>query len=284
MEQRFFEAATFIAILLGTILAMFALTTVGEILTTHPWVPVSMIILSFIGWFATLFIPKAEPEGGPVKIQWNPFRSNWTLIQEARNNLGVWRAILGISWFWALGAIWLSYIPPYVKDVLKLGNEMAGYFLLIFSVGIGMGSLFTAKIQRGKINAHAVPVAGFGLSLGTILFVWAQTISAPEPFLLSSLKGWVVSGALMIIGICGGVFSVPLYAIMQAWSEPSHRARNVATNNVMNSFFMVGASVMAIILGLAGYTGISVLLVMATLNIFVSFYMKRLSYQNSPQF
>ncbi|MES2308920.1 MAG: acyl-[ACP]--phospholipid O-acyltransferase [Verrucomicrobiota bacterium] len=271
-----FEAATFIAILLGTGLGGFALAKSGGVHSIHSWVFVVLISLSLLGWWASRSIPEARPEGDVPPLIWNPLESTMTLIRNARPQTEVWRSILGISWFWAMGAIWLSFIPPFVKDVLHAESETASYFLVLFSVGIGAGSMLASKLLKGEISAKFTPLAGGGISLFSLLFIFSESMEAVYPFEVFSPRGIFISIALLGIGVCGGIFSVPLYAILQAKSEPTHRARNIATNNVLNAFFMVAASVVASLMGQMGWKGIPVLVVLTILNTLVSCYVIRL--------
>lgn len=272
-----FEAATFIAILLGTALGSWALDPTSTPPTIQNWVPVTIFIMGLLGWISSLFIPPAAPEKEKrSSLIFNPLRLHRDLIRHSSGNTPVWYSILGISWFWALGAIWLSYIPVFVKEVLRSGSDTASLFLFIFSIGIGMGSILIAKIQKGQIRSYAVPWGGWGITVGMILFIIIQSIPHEGDFQLRSLYGFLVCGALGWIGFFGGIFSVPLYAILQSCSEPSHRARNIATNNLFNALFMVSVSVVAMIMGLCGWSGIPVLLLMTLGNVAVSIWIRKL--------
>lgn len=274
-----FEAATFVAILMGTILGGWAFVHLptGET-GMATWLAPALVLMGFLAWLTACAIPPAMPTGEKVKIDWNPARCTWQLLGEAKKNPIVWKSLIGISWFWALGAIWLSYIPPFVKEVLHLGNEAASHLLFVFSLGIGVGSMATAWMQKGEIHLRAVPWAGIGISVATFLFLGVQSLSqdlfTQGSFELFSWSGILISFALFCIAAFGGVFSVPLYATMQAMAEPSRRSRTVAANNVLNAIFMVGASLFAMILGSVMGGGNAALFVMAILTLPVSLWFR----------
>jgi acyl-[acyl-carrier-protein]-phospholipid O-acyltransferase/long-chain-fatty-acid--[acyl-carrier-protein] ligase len=268
------EMATFVAILLGTLLGGVLVaqsggtTVVGRML---PWV---LLGLAGAGWAASFLVPPALPSAAPFKIDANIFREAWRLISYARTQRAVFRAILGISWFWAVGIIWLSLLPAYVKNVLHSDDpHLATAFLALFAVGIGLGSLLCNVLLRGVITARYVPAAGLGLSFFTFDFLrMSHGLDPAMAFVLTSPVGLHISADLFGLAMCGGLFSVPLYAILAAWSAPSHRARNVAANNVMSSLFMVAASAGAGVLLGAGFNRLQVLGLMGALNVLASAY------------
>jgi acyl-[acyl-carrier-protein]-phospholipid O-acyltransferase/long-chain-fatty-acid--[acyl-carrier-protein] ligase len=267
------EMATFVAILLGTLLSLLFVAKVNgltEVSATLPWV---LIGIAAAGWAASFFVLPAPPTAAAFKIDANIFRETWRLISYARTQRGVFRAILGISWFWAFGAIWLALLPPYVKEVLHSDDpHRASVILTLFAVGIGLGSVLCNVLLRGAITARFVPAAGLGLSLFTFDFWWASSHIGPGVIALTSPLGLRICADLAGLAVCGGLFSVPLYTIMTAWSEPAHRARNIAANNVVNALFMVAASVGTGVLIKFGFSGLQVLGVVGALNLLVSAY------------
>ncbi len=265
-----FETATFFAILLGTVLGGFALSESTPERSIHLWVFIALILLAFGGWIASRSIPESKPEGKLPPADWNPLRSTITLIREAQRHQSVWRSMLGISWFWAMGIIWLAYIPPFVADKLQSGSAVATQLLILFSVGIGLGSYISSRLLQGEISAKYTPLAGGGISICSAIFIFAESMTSVVPFSLLSLKGILIAISLLGIGACGGIFSVPLYAILQARSEASYRARNIAANNILNSIFMIVASLLAILIGKLGFCSSTVLGLMAILNLAVS--------------
>jgi acyl-[acyl-carrier-protein]-phospholipid O-acyltransferase/long-chain-fatty-acid--[acyl-carrier-protein] ligase len=267
------EMATFVAILLGTLLSLVFVAKVNgitEVSATLPWV---LIGIAAAGWAVSFFVLPAPPTAAAFKIDGNIFRETCRLISYARTQRGVFRAILGISWFWAFGAVWLALLPPYVKEVLHSDDpHRASVILTLFAVGIGLGSALCNVLLRGAITARYVPAAGLGLSLFTFDFWWASSRIGPGVIALTSPLGLRICTDLAGLAVCGGLFSVPLYTIMTAWSEPAHRARNIAANNVMNALFMVASSVGTGLLIKFGFSGLQVLGVVGALNLLVSAY------------
>jgi acyl-[acyl-carrier-protein]-phospholipid O-acyltransferase/long-chain-fatty-acid--[acyl-carrier-protein] ligase len=267
------EMATFVAILLGTLLGGFLVAQAGGTTVVSAAVPWVLLGIAGAGWAVSFFVPPAPATAAAFKIDANIFRETWRLISYARTQRGVFRTILGISWFWAVGFVWLNLLPPYVKYVLHSDDpRLATVFLTLFAVGIGLGSMLCNVLLRGTITARYVPAAGLGLSLFTFDFLWVSRGVGATAFVLTSPVGLRICTDLAGLAVCGGLFSVPLYVIMTAWSEPSHRARNIAANNVVNALFMVGASIMAFALFKLGFNRLQVLGVMGGLNILVSAY------------
>jgi acyl-[acyl-carrier-protein]-phospholipid O-acyltransferase/long-chain-fatty-acid--[acyl-carrier-protein] ligase len=268
------EMATFVAILLGTLLGGFLVVPRGGSTAVDAALPWVLAGLAAAGWGASFFVPPAPSSAPPFKIDPDVFRETWRLISYARGQRGVFRAILGISWFWAVGIIWLSLLPAYVKNVLHSGDpHLATVFLALFAIGIGLGSVLCNVLLRGAVTARFVPWAGLGLSLFTFDFLRAShRLDPAAAFAPGSPAGLRICLDLFGLAVCGGLFSVPLYAIVAAWSEPAHRARNVAANNVMNALFMVGSSAGAALLFKCHFDRLQVLGLAGAVNVLVSLY------------
>lgn len=268
-----FEAATFIAILLGTILG--GLLILGPAGTTV--VSAVSIGLATAGWIASWWVPPAEPqpEGRALRIDWNVPRGLWRLVSYARRQPPVFRPVLGISWFWVLGSTWLVVIPTYVEGTLQASARAVTACLTLFAIGIGVGALLCHRLLRGEISARWVPLAGVVCSAFMFDFVWLSAgLVAPDaaPFTVRSWTAVRLALDLFGIAVAGGVFSVPLYAMLQARSAPDHRARNIATNNILNSFFMVVAAIVTAVLFALGWSIPQVILLLASLNVLVAAY------------
>lgn len=263
-----FEAATYLAILVGTMFGGLLINTSdGRTLVSG-----AVMLVAALGWLASLWVPRAEPATPDLRLNANLFTATRELIGYASRQRGVFRAILGISWFWLIGAFWLTLVPAYVKDHL-LPREPEGslalehtvtLLLIIFAVGIGVGSLACNRLLRGEITAKFVPLAGLAVSLCMADVAWL-TASIGERFQSEHFAPLSFTGVRLMldlagIAIGGGLFSVPLYAMMQAWAEPAHRSRVIAANNVLNAVFMT-----AIALGAAGLfaAGVSTAVVIA---------------------
>jgi acyl-[acyl-carrier-protein]-phospholipid O-acyltransferase/long-chain-fatty-acid--[acyl-carrier-protein] ligase len=236
------EAGTFLAILIGTI--------AGGLLIMLPGGPaiVSGVLLLFSigGWIASLFIPRAGRAAPELRINPNIVAETWRVLCYANENRAVRWSILGNSWFWFVAVAVVSQFPNYAKDVLGANNEVVTFFLTVNSLGIGAGSMLAGRLLHGKLTAKLVPLAALVMALfafdlwlvdgtrtGGSFIGMAEFITLPSH--------WRITVDLFAIALGAGIFVVPLYAIMQARSDMSHRARIVAANNVWNALFMVVA-------------------------------------------
>jgi len=274
------EAGTFLAILLGTISGgLLIMSENGEtILSTVA------LFVAIAGYAASRFIPAAPPPMPSLKMNYNLLKATWAIVQHDRKNRRVFRSILGISWFWLVGAVFLSQFPGLVKDILG-GNEMVvTLFLSMFSVGIGGGSFLSSVLVRGKIDSRFVPYAAFGMSvfmLDLALACMGQQQPAQDTLMgvYAFLESWGnirILADLFLIALCGGIFVVPLYAIMQHDSDPDFRARTIATNNVINALFMVVSAIVSAGLLAAGYSILHLFMIMAACNLIAGFTIRKL--------
>ncbi|MDF0487617.1 acyl-[ACP]--phospholipid O-acyltransferase [Sphingomonas sp. H39-1-10] len=239
------EAGTFLAILGGQLLA-------GVV---QPW-QAGMIAtaLAACGLVASLAIAPAPPVRADVRIERNPFKSTWHVLKAAHDGEGVWLCILGISWFFAVGAILVSQFPSLVTGRLGGAAPVVTLFLLTFSIAVALGSLFVNRLLAGEVSARYVPVAAL-LMAGFMIDLWLSTSSyvvhAPNRGMLTFARsdgGWRVLLDLAGISFAGGMFIVPLYAILQTASPPEERSRIIAANNILNA--AVTVAVVAAVAGL----------------------------------
>ena len=275
-----FEAATFVSILLGTALGGWLIGV-----ENGAWiVSATVLVLAALGWLASLFVPPAPSASPGLKVNLNIATSTWELLRYARTQRGVFRSILGISWFWLIGAFWLMLVPAYVKDHLFPGviddtpaaRVTIQVFLLTFALGIGVGSFLCSRILKGAISAKYVPLAGLGISLFMADIAWLTHATgsrfAGEAFVLLSPTGIRLIIDLAGIAICGGLFTVPLYTMMQAWAEPAYRSRVIAAGNVMSSLFMTLVAVVTGLLFQVGMSTEAVITLIAAGNVVVAVY------------
>jgi 1-acyl-sn-glycerol-3-phosphate acyltransferase len=268
------ESGTFIAILLGTILGgvLVAIPDTGTI-----WISVGVLLTAVLGYLVCLKVPKAPAVAPDLKFNWNPFTETASNLRLTAQNKTVFNAILGISWFWFYGAVLLSQFPAFAKDVLGGGEVVVTILLAIFSIGIGVGSMLCERLSGKIVEIGLVPFGSIGLSVFAIDLWWASSSMHPaaahgvEYFLMNSAN-WRVIVDLLGIGIFGGFFIVPLYALMQTRSEPSVRSRIIAGNNIMNALFMVVSSVMAMGMLMAGISIQALFLVVGIMNLAVAVY------------
>ncbi|MBK7424278.1 MAG: MFS transporter [Propionivibrio sp.] len=246
------ETGTFVAILVGTLAGGLLAGAAG-----HPsWVAFAGLLVAAAGFLASFGIPSAPAPVPGLVVNLNPVSETWRNIGFARQNRTVFLSILGISWFWLYGALFLAQFPVYAKNVLG-GNESSVTLLLAtFTVGIGLGSMLCEKLSGKHVEIGLVPFGSIGLTLFGLDLVFASPASLPAgaPLAISSLLGlhqtWRVLFDLFALGLFGGFFIVPLYVLIQLRSAPEQRARIIAANNILNALFMVvGAIVAAGMLG-----------------------------------
>lgn len=267
------EAGTFVAILMGT-LAGGLLAGAG-----HPlWVALAGLLVAVAGYLASRGIPTAPaPEPG-LRINPNPLTETWRNVGFARENRTVFLSILGISWFWLYGALFLAQFPAFAKNVLGGGESAVTLLLATFTVGIGLGSLLCERLSAKQVEIGLVPFGSIGLTVFGLDLALAAPgglpAGAPLAFLdLLAAPGMVrVLLALFMLGVFGGFFIVPLYALVQLRSAPGHRARIIAANNILNALFMVAGALGAAALLGAGLSIPHLFLVAALLNALVAVY------------
>lgn len=268
------QMGTFLAILTGTIIG-------GVVVAIKPYgiYLVGTLVLCVAGsaWFASRYIPLAPASDGSLRVDWNIFRQTWYIFRHSITDRNVFIALVAISWFWFLGATYLSLVPTYTRDVL-MGNELVATLLLTaFSVGIGAGSLLCERLSGGRIEPGLVPIGALGLSLfAADLFITGipgvhqGDVAMGGVEFLSYAVHWRILGALTAIGFFGGIYIVPLYAMIQDRSAPAFRARTIAANNILNALFMVASALMIILLIQLSLTIPQIFLLMGILNLIIT--------------
>lgn len=249
------EAGTFTAILLGTLAGgLLAALDGGTV-----WITVAAVSIALAGYAASRSIPPAPSAAAQLAIRFNPAIDTWRCIADARANREVFIAIIGLSWFWLYGALFLAQFPAYAKNVLG-GDELSVTLLLaIFTVGIGTGSLTCDRLSGHKVELGLVPFGAAGLTLFGLDFALASPSGLPAHVsslqqLLVDFSTWRILADLLLLGVFGGFFCVPLYALMQARSDEDKRARTIAANNILNACFMVAGAIGASALLAAGWS------------------------------
>lgn len=265
------EAGTYVGILLGTIAGAGLIHTAGGPLI----VSLTGLALAIAGLCTAGAIPPAPPADAAVSIGWNLPRETARIVWHARADRVIWRCILGISWFWMIGLVLLTQFPVVARDVLSGDAALVTLLLTGFTVGVGAGSITCPVLLRGAVSARHVPWAAFGISLFTWDFANASQAAGAAGVsgvaaALGGLAGWRMLADLFLLAFCGGVFSVPLYAIMQERAAAPERARIIAANNVLNAGFMVAGSAAAAGLAVAGLGAPVMLRLLAVVNLLVA--------------
>ncbi|MFG6447300.1 MFS transporter [Roseateles sp. BYS180W] len=243
------EMGTFVAILLGNVVG--GLLMASPELGTH-WVALGGLALALAGRASAQAIPPCAPTDPGLRINHNPLSETWRNLQLAHGHLAVFRSLLGISWMWFFGAVFLSNFPAFAKEVLHGNAQVASLLLVVFSVGIGVGSLLCEHLSRRHVEIGLVPLGAIGMSVFAIdLYFASRSLPTPAQGTLGSAAflaqaaHWRVLIDLALLALFAGLYSVPMYALIQLRTPPTHRARIIATNNILNALFMIASSLLA---------------------------------------
>jgi len=268
------EMGTFVAILAGTIAG-------GLVVAAGPhgplWAGSLAIAIAVAGWLASRAIPETPAVDPGLTFAWNPFTETWRNLVFASRNRVVWLSMMGISWFWFYGAVFLAQFAGFARDHLGGNETVVTALLALFSVGVGTGSLLCERMSRRRVELGLVPFGSIGLTLFAVdLWFASRGLAASSIAGLDVFVGkpahWRVAADLVLIGVFGGFYIVPLYALIQERSEPSHRSRIIAANNILNAVFMVVAAIAAILLLKAGLSMPDLFLVTGLMNAAVALF------------
>ncbi|WP_061922839.1 MFS transporter [Altererythrobacter epoxidivorans] len=245
------EAGTYIAILAGTILA-------GWI--PVEWAAAGIIVTSVIGYFSSRQIPAAPPIGEQAKLDWHIIRASYVLVRNTMHDKPIFYAIMAISFFWAIGAVLIIQFPPLAKNTLMASKEVASLFLVIFSVGIAIGSVSVNALLKGQVSARYAPASVVLMGIFVVAFyavcrAW-QSYQPTELLGVAEFIAWplaiMILATLLGIAIAGGMFVVPLYAFLTTRCAPDQASRTIAANNIVNSGAMVIGSLIAMAMNAIG--------------------------------
>ena len=248
-----FQSGTSIAILIGMILG-------GAVISASDgnlfWISLTVVTIAVLGYISSRFVLKQNVTSPDIKIDWNFFRTSFQTLKYAKSLPIIFMILLGNSWYWFYGATYLTQIPQLTQQNLHASENVVSLLLTFFSVGIGVGSLLCRKIGGTEVNLKMVPVGAIGLTVFAFYLAASLAFVPEHSGEMLGLKdvftqGWSyyhVMLAVTLLGISGGFYIVPLYAMMQAFSPRSHRARVVAANNILNAVFMVSSAIFSIII------------------------------------
>lgn len=248
-----FQSGTSVAILIGMILGG---TVISNSNGNLFWISFTVVTIAMIGYVCSRFILKQKVAAVDLVIDWNVFKTTSETLKYAKSLPLVFLILLGNSWYWFYGATYLTQIPQLTQQNLHASENVVSLLLTFFSVGIGAGSLLCRKIGGSEVNIKMVPIGAIGLTVfafylaGSLAFVPERTgdfIGIKDMFTMGA-SYYHVMIAVTLLGISGGFYIVPLYAMMQAYSPRSHRARVVAANNILNAVFMVSSAVFSILI------------------------------------
>ena len=268
------EMGTFVAILLGNI--------VGGLLVAAPdvgptYVAVACVALALAGRAVAQYIPLAPATDPGLRINWNPITETLKNLKLAKENIVVFRSMLGISWMWFFGAVFLSQFPSFAKETLHGDARVASLLLVVFSIGIATGSLLCETLSKRHVEIGLVPLGAIGMSVFSIdLYFASRGLPASSVMSLGTFLGqsahWRVMADLALLSLFAGLYSVPMYALIQLRSQPTHRARIIAANNILNALFMIVSAILAGALLKAEFTIPQIFLFVGLANAVVAFY------------
>lgn len=248
-----FQSGTSIAILIGMILGGAVISvSQGNLI----WISLTVVIIAILGYLSSRFILKQQVSSPELKIDWNFFRTSFQTLKYAKSLPLIFMILLGNSWYWFYGATYLTQIPQLTQQNLHASENVVSLLLTFFSVGIGVGSLLCRRIGGSEVNIKMVPIGAIGLTLFAFYLALSLAYVPERTGAMMNVADMFNHGAIYyhvmlavtLLGISGGFYIVPLYAMMQAYSPRSHRARVVAANNILNAVFMVSSAIFSIII------------------------------------
>lgn len=248
-----FQSGTSIAILIGMILGGAVISvSQGNLI----WISLTVVIIAVLGYLSSRFILKQPVSSPDLKIDWNFFRTSFQTLKYAKSLPLIFMILLGNSWYWFYGATYLTQIPQLTQQNLHASENVVSLLLTFFSVGIGVGSLLCRRIGGSEVNIKMVPIGAIGLTLFAFYLALSLAFVPERTGAMMNVADMFNHGAIYyhvmlavtLLGISGGFYIVPLYAMMQAYSPRSHRARVVAANNILNAVFMVSSAIFSIII------------------------------------
>ena len=248
-----FQSGTSIAILIGMILGGAVISvSQGNLI----WISLTVVIIAILGYLSSRFILKQQVSSPELKIDWNFFRTSFQTLKYAKSLPLIFMILLGNSWYWFYGATYLTQIPQLTQQNLHASENVVSLLLTFFSVGIGVGSLLCRRIGGSEVNIKMVPIGAIGLTLFAFYLALSLAFVPERTGAMMNVADMFNHGAIYyhvmlavtLLGISGGFYIVPLYAMMQAYSPRSHRARVVAANNILNAVFMVSSAIFSIII------------------------------------
>jgi MFS family permease len=259
------EAGTYIAILLGTILA-------GVLASRPQYAAAAVLGFAVLGYLAGRQVPPAPPAAERLPITWHIVHASIELVSATMHIRRLFLAILAISFFWTIGAVLIIIFPPLVKNVLGANEQVASLFIAVFSIGIAIGSLAINRLLRSQVSARFAPASViamgvFVLLLHFVTLTWSKHdrgLTTLGNFLFNPMA-WPLILCLLGVAITGGMFVVPLYAFLTTTVPKSETSRTVAANNIVNSGAMVVGALIAYALSSLGVGPVGQLLLVAAM-------------------
>jgi acyl-[acyl-carrier-protein]-phospholipid O-acyltransferase / long-chain-fatty-acid--[acyl-carrier-protein] ligase len=272
------EAGTFIAILIGMIAG-------GIIISNNEGVSLtnfSLLIIASIGFLSSLFIPNTVRASPNLKLNFNIINETLKCVNFARKDRNAFLSILGISWFWLIGGIFMSQMPSFTKDTLSGDNSVFILLITIFSLGTGLGSMICNRLLSGRIDTQYVPISMLVMTF-FLFCLWITSSYFPENanlggihYFLSTFKGVAVCLEVLMMSIFSGIYIVPLYSFLQIKARKSYRSRIIAANNIVSACFIVSATLITMLLLAVGVSVSTLIFILMLTNFFTAIYICRI--------
>jgi len=266
------ESATFIAILLGTIIGgiLIAIDGYGPLVAGG-----ASVLIALFGYAASRFVPYTPPAAPDLRISLNPVGETWRNLCAAKKVRAVWLSMLGISWFWFFGATFLAQFPEYTRLFLGGNEHVTTLLLALFSIGLAIGALLCERLSGKHVEPALIFLGALGLSIFAFdLGYTSRTLHAEThgdiALFFENTAHWHIAADLLFMGVFGGFYTVPLYVLLQTRSDAAHRSRIIAANNILNALMMIGAAAFAITLFSLGVTIAQLFMIVATFTAIVA--------------
>lgn len=277
------EIGTFLSILIGTLSAGLLLAIPNGMLIASCIV----ITLSLLGFLSSANIPSL-PSKKSDKVKFEPVTGLKKTLKLAQKQRGIWMSILAISWFWFMGATYLTQFPNFAREHLFADSTVVSLLLALFSVGIATGSWLCEKLSFNQVELGILPFGILGLTIFSADLLWAVPAIESFPSQYYDVQSFIAQSShirvmidLFLVGVSGGVFIVPLYAFIQSRSEEGECAQSIAANNIMNALFMVAsAAVSILVLSVLEFSIVELFAILAVGNFIVAIYV----YRQVPEF
>ncbi|MBQ3653496.1 MAG: MFS transporter [Synergistaceae bacterium] len=240
------QMGTYLAILTGTIAGGLMILRENGIY----WVGGLAVSIAAAGWLSSMFIPPTKPIDPKREVSFKVVQRTIEMFREIVPMRKVFGSMLAISWFWLVGSVFLAQFPTYSRMILGTDESVATAFLAIFSCGIGIGSMFCDSILKGKVTAKFVPSAAYGIAIASVLLWWVSDrppVAPGTPIIgawefFSKPENFMITACLFVIAFCGGLYIVPLYAVMQTRAPEEKVSSVIACSNISDSIFMAVAA------------------------------------------
>lgn len=272
----FMASGSYLAILSGMIAGGWLVEVEGNV------IGLAAVIIACAGFAASLYILKSSAAHPDTPIDFHIWKSACALVAYIlKGDRTILGAIIGLSWFLLVGSVYMAQFPNYAQAVVHANNEVYILFLTTFCVGLALGSVLTDRLLKGEISTRLMPLAALGISIFTYLMVWATPVPQHEGLIgvsefLAAPEHLLLLAYMVLVAVCGGVYMVPLYAVLQSRAHEQYRSRVMAASNLCDSLGMVLAAIVSALLLTAGFGIVDLFLILATLNLGMVLYARQI--------